>query len=440
MKTKTAKVTKRQVRVVSDPKTYYRMGQVAALFGITRSTIRNREDNGIIDAIPRDGSRARRIPITWVQQWMREGGFPGPNKGDPPIPLPGTLLPSPVDAPETITGNVSHDDRAAATVLPIPVAPEAQKVVDDAPLDDLEYRQSSQRVQRAKDDLESLRVQYEIKQVKKNLLDLDKPGADASTSPVMVELMRQNHALMMRLSEIGKRDGDTTIEKALSIINAVKQATIPVDLSSRPEGQLYAKVTERVLDQVLTADKGAAGGGESGLGSIIGELLPALLGLLSKQPVMPPPPIAPAPAPAELPVVVKESEPALLARSVDVEPLTDAMKGGDELRLIGLLGDLLDAAANLCEASVDHQKAAATIQELCSEVSPDDVRSILMRSIESLGLLAVACGATKASALLATVEGRVWFANVLRILESLYDIPKAAQTARPEIDAPASGG
>lgn len=439
MKTSKAKKPGPSVRVVSDPKTYYRMGQVAALFGITRSTIRNREDSGVIPAIPRDGSRARRIPITWVQQWMRDGGFPGPNKGDPAIPLPGTLLPSPAASPAGVL-QISQAD-PGVTVPPEPAAPIAP-VVGDAPLDDQEYGQESQRVQRGKDDCVMLRLDLETKKLQRSLDALDKPDSESSSSAIVVELMRQNHELLTKLSEGFARDGDNTIEKALSIINAVKQATVPVDLSSRPEGQLYAKVTEKVLDQVLSADRDAAAGGESGLGSVVVQLLPALLGLLQKQPVVPPaaPPIAPVAAPAELPAVIEPAGPESLARSVDVEPLPETMKGGDELRLIGVLGDLLDAAANLCEAQVDHQKAAATIQELCSEVAPDDVRSIINRSVESLSLLAIACGATKAAEMLATGGGRIWFANVLRILETLYDIPLAAQAERPEIVLPAFHG
>jgi hypothetical protein len=419
--------------VRNNPRLYKRLGEVSRLFGITASTVRNREADGTIPPIPRNAAGDRLIPIAWITQWVKAGGFPGPNRGDAPLSMPTTLgAPEPVAATTLLNppGGGGEVETPGVPVLGLPTVQGAP-----AGLTDTEYRGDANRVTRIKDDAAAVRAELELKRAKRELDDFDRPAPVNPTGDgsALAALIQQNTELQRIIFQ---RSNTDPLEQAVKIITAMRAAA--PDDRNRPETRLYDTLASKLVDRV--SDRLFEPNGEGGAPSMVIELAKAvapILGdliragkvanperaLIDRGPVEPqrgagngsgvlPVPVrslddlAPDPVGAAF-------ESAGMVQSLDVQ---QQGSGAD----MGIIGDVFEMIVNLYAGHVSPDDATQALYQVIGSDPNVLVRRLTKCPIMPLRILAIGSGVPQAAALMDTDDGREWVIKIQGLLADIY--------------------
>lgn len=417
--------------VRNNPRLYKRLGEVSRLFGITASTVRNREADGTIPPIPRNAAGDRLIPIAWITQWVKEGGFPGPNKGDTPLSMPTTLgAPEPVAATATLLnppGGVGGEvETPGAPVLDLPAAQGAP-----SGLTDTEYRSDANRVQRLKDDAAAIRAELERKRAQRELDDFDRPAPIKSTTDgsVLAAVIQQNTDLQ-RL--IFQRSNADPLDQAVKIITAMRAAA--PDDRNRPETRLYDTLASKLVDRV--SDRLFEPNGEGGAPSMLIELAKAvapMIGDIIRAGKVPSPervlidrgPVEPQRGAGNgsgvLPVPVRSLDdlaPDPIGPGAVGQPLE--MQQQESGADMGIIGDVFEMIVNLYAGQVSPDDATQALYQVIGSDPHALVRRLTKCPIMPLRILAIGSGVPQAAALMNTDDGREWVIKVQGLLADIY--------------------
>lgn len=408
--------------VRNDPKKYRRLGEVSRLFGITASTIRNREADGTIPPVPRNAAGDRLIPVAWIQEWIKSGGFPGPRATDLPLPMPGQE-----GAPVSIVPAVSRD--GGPSVVP-DGAPLPDSATPAAGITDAEYRADSNRVQRLKDDTAAIRAEVERRRAQQELDAFDRPApiTSAGDSGAVAALVQQNTELLRII--MGNRGVDP-VEQAVRIIGALRAAT--PDNRDRPESRLYETLAGKLIDRVgdKLFEPNGEGGGPSmfmevvkALGPIVGDLIRAgTAGKVRERVAInrEPEPRGAGNGSGELPAVTRSvidlAPDPILSGSIPQAINTQPQESGDNM---GIIGDVFEMIVNLYAADVSPEDGTQALTQILGPDPHVIVRRLTGAPVTALRLLAIGSGVPQAAALMDTEAGREWIVKVQALLADIY--------------------
>jgi hypothetical protein len=396
--------------VRNDPKRYKRLGEVARMFGITASTIRNREADGTIPRIPRNAAGDRLIPFEWVSGWIQAGGFPGPRPTDDPLPMP-----TPTGAPRAVVPGAESLSPSA-----VPGETEAGAPLGDPPPDDV-YRRESNRAQRYTDDAAAIRAQLELKRAQRELDEFDKPRVNpvAPDTPLVSALVQQNTELMKLL--VGNRSDP--VETAVKILTAVKAAGSAGD-RDRPESRLYDTLAQKMVDRV--GDKLFEPQGDDSAPSFLLELAkvaaPVVAELLKAPRGVPVVDRGPgnrggvAPVVPELPGPPGVDDLARDASPVPGSPGEQPESGGD----VSVVGDVFEMIVNLYEGQVSTDDATQALYQVIGTDPPAILRRLIGAPVSALKILGIGAGVRDFADLVDTEAGREWVSQVQQQLSDIY--------------------
>jgi hypothetical protein len=390
---------------------------VCQIFGLTHSTIRNREKDGLIPPIPRGPSGDRLIPIEWVRGWVANG-FPGPNPGAATSPaLPDAL---PVSGAETV-GTIPSGPEVVVPEAPAGVSP---------PIDDDEYSRRSNAVRRVEDDVAMKRAEKELLIVSRDLEEArnPKPPMVAPGGDALTALIQQQTAMMQSLLQmVAQPKGPDAIDQATKIIAAFRESSKPVDLSDRPEGRLYnslmTKMVERVGDKLFEPE--AEGGGNGFLLEVAKVLAPLVGDIIRSRGASVPVgrtdsggTIVPAlPDTSGAPSHGIES---LAPDPVPVLPATgeDVSEGGG-VGFVEAMGDIFEMLGNLQAGGVGPDDAVQTLFQVIGPTPHILIVRMMKAPITALRVMAIGAGVPETAEMIGTPDGREW---VLKVQAGLVDI------------------
>lgn len=426
MTTTNKKETKPRPPRTMKNRNYYRMSQVAELLGVTVQTIRNRERDGLIPALPRTPAGERRVPVDLVRQWIAGGGFPGAEKTAAPIPIPGGA-----DSVRVVMPAAEAD--AGADLPPVATVESANgsEVISD---DD--YFESSMGVRRKRDELIQLKLDAEIAEAQRRLrrAENDGGGERGGSESVLAELIRANQALTVKMIELNNAGGQNAIAQTLQILSQVKELTTPVNLDDRPEGRLHKLVTDRIIEQILTTkeprDNGDDGGGLFGtlsaiLGKVAENVISGRVGVPKPQPGESPG----AAATAGVGPVASADSPRIA--EPPARPLLSEPKGGDELNPLDLLSDVFEAAGNMYKSAIEPEQAAIVLTNVLGDDPPVWLRAYFTKPATALIPVVAAVGNDDVADQLRSEPGVAWYAGLLTALAVHYGECKPLTEAAP---------
>jgi hypothetical protein len=397
-----------------------RLGKVCQLFGLTHSTIRNREKDGLIPPIPRGPSGDRLIPIEWVRDWIANG-LPGPKPDSvrtPALPDVSPALGIETAVPFTTGAEVGIPETPAG------VTPPELNIPDD------EYRGDSMRVKRRQDDAAQLRAEKEVLVLERELEELKNPKAPAigPGGDALSALINQNTQMMQTvLTLLAKPQGPDPIDIATRIIGVMKDASKPVDLSDRPEGKLYsaimAKIVDRAGDRMFEADGDSAGG--NGFLIEVAKVLAPIVGDIIRSRQAPVQPVrtsngGTAPALPELTVAPSHGVESLAPDYVPGQPAANGSEG-ESVGFVDTVGDVFEVLFNLYSGGVVPDDAVQSLYQVIGSTPHPLVLRMMAAPVTALKIMAIGTGVSDAAAMIDTIEGREW---VLKVQAGLADIYK----------------
>jgi len=238
--------------------------RAATALGVSPSHLRELEKRGELGEIPRDELDRRVFSPELIEKWKREG-LPGSNI--PPKPrIELALDAAPPKTTAVVERRFGSPDLVEGRIVPFR---------EKRPLSDPEYQSAGNAIQRARDELELKRIELERRRLDK---ELDGDG-DGVGSGMMALVMQQQTALMTKLMELqGNRQDETT--RVLEMLEKLKGVFAPVDLSTRPEGKLFEKLSSAMLEKIIERGTSDVGGDEGMLQQIL-RALPEVMNFLS---------------------------------------------------------------------------------------------------------------------------------------------------------------
>jgi len=240
--------------------------RAATALGVSPSHLRELEKRGELGDIPRDGLDRRVFSLELIEKWKREG-LPGSNI--PPKPrIELALDAAPPKTTAVVERRFGSSDLAEGRVIPFR---------EKRPLTDREYQSGDYAVQRARDELELKKIERESRRLDRELDGND--NGDGSGGGMLALVMQQQTALMTKLMDLqGNRQDETT--RVLEMLTTLKGVFAPVDLSTRPEGKLFEKLSSAMLEKIIERGTSDVGGDEGVLQTIL-RALPDVMNFLS---------------------------------------------------------------------------------------------------------------------------------------------------------------